>query len=146
MRSAFGSLLGKKIALLGAAYRFDSEDTRNSPTFDVANQLTDSGSQVAIHDPYVKPTDRNLAKHDLQSHFTNDLSEALADAEIAIVCTGHEVYLSGLAEILRNGSKLTGLVDGANVYRHSDFESNGVKYTGMVEEERVRQRTWCISS
>ena len=35
----FGSLKGKKIALLGVAYRFNSEDTRNSPTLALANYL-----------------------------------------------------------------------------------------------------------
>jgi len=129
--SVFGALSGKRIALLGLAYRFDSEDTRNSPTFDLANLLLDSGSRIAIHDPYVKPTDQNLAKHDLQGYFTNSLSAALSDADVVIICTGHRVYLSGLAEILLCGSKLIGLFDGANVYKSNQFDGKGVEYAGI---------------
>ncbi len=59
---AFGSLKGKRVALLGAAYRGNSEDTRNSPTLYFAKVLRAHGVQVQIHDPYVYATDANL-KH-----------------------------------------------------------------------------------
>ena len=57
---AFGKIDGKKVALLGTAYRFNSEDTRNSPTLTLARQLLDRGCQVVLHDPYVKGDDQNL--------------------------------------------------------------------------------------
>ncbi len=41
---AFGNLTDKKIALLGVAYRFNSEDTRNSPTLVLANYLRENDS------------------------------------------------------------------------------------------------------
>lgn len=130
-QSSFGDLAGKRVSLLGAAYRFDSEDTRNSPTFDVANQLLELGAQVLIHDPYVKPTDQNLAKHGLQSKFRNDLSEALADAELVIICTGHQAYVDGLDQVLTRASHLKGIVDGANVYHRQDLDGTDIGYTGI---------------
>lgn len=134
---SFGTLSGKKVALLGTAYRFDSEDTRNSPTLDLARLLLEDGAHVSIHDPYVKPTDQNLEKRGLQPYFTNDLGYALENASVAIVCTGHGVYASGLQEILDSGSDLIGLVDGANVFRHDDFVGTGVKYTGVGRGQNV---------
>lgn len=128
---SFGDLAGKKVALLGTAYRFDSEDTRNSPTLDLAQLLLKEGATVSIHDPYVKPTDQNLEKRNLQSHFTNDLRLALDNASIAIVCTGHGIYASDLQAILDSGPELVGLVDGANVYRRDDFSGTGIEYTGI---------------
>ncbi len=128
---AFGDVSGRNIALLGTAYRFDSEDTRNSPTMDLADQLLAKGAQITIHDPYVKPTDQNLERRELQSYFTNDLDEALGSAEIVIVCTGHGVYASGLDAILDAGKGLKGLVDGANVYARDDVDDKGIGYTGI---------------
>ncbi len=128
---AFGDVSGKGVALLGTAYRFDSEDTRNSPTLDLAAQLLEKGAQITIQDPYVKPTDQNLERRDLQSYFTNDLNEALQSAEIVIICTGHGVYASGLDDILAAGKGLKGLVDGANVYARADVEAKGIGYTGI---------------
>ena len=127
----FGDVSGRNIALLGTAYRFDSEDTRNSPTMDLAAQLLEKGASITIHDPYVKPSDQNLERRELQSYFTNDYAEALGSAEIVIVCTGHGVYASGLDTILDAGKGLKGLVDGANVYARGDVEAKGIGYTGI---------------
>ena len=75
---AFGNLKDKKIALLGVAYRFNSEDTRNSPTLALANYLRDNKVSYIMHDPYVKEDDQNVLKYKQQDHFTHDLNKALA--------------------------------------------------------------------
>jgi UDP-N-acetyl-D-mannosaminuronate dehydrogenase len=124
------------LALLGTAYRFDSEDTRNSPTLDLAQQLLEKGSKITVHDPYVKPTDQNLERRNLQGYFTNDLGEALASAEIAVLCTGHGVYGAGLGEIVGAGNRLKGIVDGANVYSRKDVEKLSLGYTGVGRGRR----------
>jgi UDP-N-acetyl-D-mannosaminuronic acid dehydrogenase len=66
---AFGVLKGKTVALMGTAYRFNSEDTRNSPTLPLAKLLLNRGCKVIIHDPYVKPDDQKLAKFNLKEYF-----------------------------------------------------------------------------
>jgi UDP-N-acetyl-D-mannosaminuronic acid dehydrogenase len=128
---SLGALAGREIALLGAAYRFDSEDTRNSPTLALARLLRDAGCGVRIHDPYVPPRDANLAHSGLTDCFTNDLAQALLGAEIAIVCTGHGVYAHGLADIRAAGPALRALVDGANAFRAADVAATGLQYVGI---------------
>jgi hypothetical protein len=128
---ALGSLGGRRVALLGAAYRFDSEDTRNSPTLALADQLRAAGCDLRIHDPYVPPRDANLAKHGLTGFFTQDLDAALDGAEVAIVCTGHAVYAQGLAALRAAGPSLQGIVDGANAFRAADVEALGLRYVGI---------------
>ncbi len=73
----FGNLHDKKIAFLGVAYRFNSEDTRNSPTLALANYLRENNVDYIMHDPYVKSEDQNLLKYDQQDHFTQDINKAL---------------------------------------------------------------------
>ncbi|MDJ0711379.1 MAG: nucleotide sugar dehydrogenase [Woeseiaceae bacterium] len=124
-----GSVDGKKIALLGTAYRFDSEDTRNSPTLATARLLLDKGCDITIHDPYVKKSDQNLERFELTEYFTNDLGEALADAEVVVFCTGHGVYQHGLDDILKRAPNLQAIVDGANLYNESDID--GPVYVGI---------------
>jgi len=127
----FGKIDGKRVALLGTAYRFDSEDTRNSPTLSLAQLLLGKGCKITIHDPYVKGDDQNLARCELTSYFTNDLAKAVGDAEILYFCTGHGVYKNGLKDILRQAPQATGVVDGANLYHHADFAGGKVGYTGI---------------
>jgi len=128
---AFGSLKGRRLALLGAAYRFDSEDTRNSPTLALARLLLERGSEVAIHDPYVKPDDQNVKKFGLESRFTRDLGRALGGADLVVVCTAHRVYAEGRADIVQRAKGAKGLVDGCNLYRRADFTGSALAYAGI---------------
>ncbi len=126
-----GSLTGKKVAILGSAYRFDSEDTRNAPTLYLAKLLLERGVQFKIHDPYVKGDDQNLERFGLPKYFTNDLAEAVGDADVLYFCTGHQVYKNDLKGILAKAPKATMAIDGANLFKASDFAGTKVKYAGI---------------
>ncbi len=79
-----------KVAVLGAAFRGEIDDTRLSPTHDLLAIMKSEGFKyVVVHDPYVR--DDVLIK-ELGYLLTNDLSEALKDAELVIVMTRHKVY------------------------------------------------------
>ena len=126
-----GKIDGRSVALLGTAYRFNSEDTRNSPTLSLARLLLDRGCRVTLHDPYVKPDDQNLEKFGLTEHFTNDLGDAVGQAEVLFMCTGHRAYLDGRDALLRAAPHATGLVDACNLYHAADFAGGTIRYTGI---------------
>ncbi len=88
----WGPPAGKKIVLLGTAYRPNSEDTRNSPTLALAADLIGRGARVVLHDPYVRPEDQNLARTNLAGVFTRDFEQAVSGADGIIVCTAHDFY------------------------------------------------------
>lgn len=124
-----GCLDDKTVALMGTAYRFNSEDTRNSPTLPLAKLLLDKGCRVMMHDPYVKPDDQKLKLFDLQNHFTQDAQKALAEAETAIFCTAHRYYLDQRRELLQMSPRLKGVFDGCNLFHKEDFRD--IAYTGI---------------
>ncbi len=125
----FGRLTGKTVALMGTAYRFNSEDTRNSPTLPLAQLLLDRDCRVVMHDPYVKPDDQKLKLFKLQDRFTRDARKALEEAEVAIFCTAHRDYLQERSALLRMAPRLKGVFDGCNLYSKADF--NGLPYAGI---------------
>lgn len=127
----FGKLKDKKIALLGVAYRFNSEDTRNSPTLTLANYLRDNGVSYIMHDPYVKNDDQNLQKYNQENHFTRDLDEALKDADYIFMCNSHKEYIDQLKKITTVSKSLKGLVDACNIYQADYFKTIGIPYTGI---------------
>lgn len=127
---AFGDIRNKKIALLGVAYRFNSEDTRNSPTLELANYLRDNNINYIMHDPYVKSDDQNILKYNQQDYLTRDLDEALKAAEIILMCTAHKEYLD-LREKIISADRLQGLMDACNIYHRVDFQGKNVKYSGI---------------
>jgi UDP-N-acetyl-D-mannosaminuronic acid dehydrogenase len=127
----FGPMAGRDVALLGAAYRFNSEDTRNSPTLTLARLLLDRGARVMIHDPYVYPTDQNLRRAALTSVFTRDLPAAVAAAEVIFLCTGHRDYLEQRNALLDAAPKAAGVVDGCNLWHTRDLAGRQITYAGI---------------
>lgn len=127
---SFGDISKRKIALLGVAYRFNSEDTRNSPTLELANYLRDNSVSYVMHDPYVKFDDQNVLKYNQQDFLTHNLDEALEDAEIIIVGTAHREYLDKI-DFISNASKLQGIMDACNIYGRNYFEDKTISYAGI---------------
>ena len=146
---SFGSLKDKKLALLGVAYRFNSEDTRNSPTLTLANHLREQGISYIMHDPYVKKDDQNLLKFDQQGNITSDMDEALKDADYIIVCTAHKIYMDELARIL-SYPNVIGIMDACNIYNKGSIATSQKAYAGigrgsnMPEPDLVQYRQCCF--
>jgi UDP-N-acetyl-D-mannosaminuronic acid dehydrogenase len=126
----FGSLRGRTVALLGTAYRFNSEDTRNSPTLELARLLRARGAQIRLHDPHVHARDQNLAKGNLADCFTRDLDQATDRAEIIFFCTAHSEYQDAQTRILRTRT-LRGVVDGCNLLNGNAVMASGTGYAGI---------------
>jgi len=126
----FENIRNKKIALLGVAYRFNSEDTRNSPTLVLAGYLQDNHFDYIMHDPYVKPDDQNILKYNQKDYLTNDLNVAIKDADIIIICTAHKEYLESFEKII-SGKRLQGIMDNCNIYNRNQFQHKKILYTGI---------------
>lgn len=76
------------VAVLGLAFRGGVIDTRLSPTYPVINELRKLGARVRVHDPLVK-SDPALPAEVL---LTNDLKEAVKDADLVMLVTDHPQY------------------------------------------------------
>lgn len=127
---AFGSLRNKKIALLGVAYRFNSEDTRNSPTLTLANYLKDNKVSYIMHDPYVKSDDQNITKYNQQDFFTQDINKALEFADYVFICSAHKEYIDHFEKITSK-KNIKGVMDASNIYKRKQFVNNPVQYAGI---------------
>ena len=127
---AFGNLRDKKIALLGVAYRFNSEDTRNSPTLTLANYLRDNKVDYIMHDPYVKSEDQNLLKYNQQDHITQDINKALEFADFIFMCTAHKEYIDNF-DLITSGKNIRGIMDACNIYNSQQFVNKEIQYSGI---------------
>lgn len=77
-----------RILVLGAAYKPDIDDLRESPALDVMGLLIAKGAQVSYHDPYI-PTIRHDA---LNLKSVNDVSEAISTSDCVVIITDHQTY------------------------------------------------------
>jgi UDP-N-acetyl-D-mannosaminuronic acid dehydrogenase len=126
-----GSVAKRSIALLGVAYRADSDDARNSPTLALAQLLLARGARVSLHDPHVSAVDQNLLRTGLAEIFHRDLADALATAEVVVVCVAHQQYLNGGKRWLRHAQRLRFVIDASNAYRAAEIASTAVRYAGI---------------
>jgi UDPglucose 6-dehydrogenase len=85
-----GSLMGARVAVLGVAFKPNSDDIRDSPSLDVCGQLTAEGAVVTAHDPAAAD---NAAKKYPQLRFAASVSEAARDADLVLHLTEWPDYL-----------------------------------------------------
>jgi UDP-N-acetyl-D-mannosaminuronic acid dehydrogenase len=88
IRSLLGELKGRRIAVLGLAYKPDVDDLRESPAIEVAHLLVDAGAEVKAFEPN-KP-DAQITH--IQVFPT--LDAALSDAEIIVILVAHTQFRS----------------------------------------------------
>jgi UDP-N-acetyl-D-glucosamine dehydrogenase len=82
-------LKGSRCLVLGAAYKPDIDDIRESPALDVIGLLQKKGAFVEYHDPYI-PTLRT--HEDSEMHSVPDLMAAVRQADCVVVTTNHTTY------------------------------------------------------
>jgi UDP-N-acetyl-D-glucosamine dehydrogenase len=83
-------LKGSKVIVLGAAYKPDIDDVRESPSLDVIGLLQKKGALVEYHDPYIPHIHH---EHDgWQMDSVTDMMKAVREADAVIVITNHKVY------------------------------------------------------
>lgn len=75
-----GDVTGRKIAILGAAFKPGTDDTRNSPALTVANRLAEAGADVWVYDPKAVVSGDNITQ-------AGSLVEAFTGAELVLHLT-----------------------------------------------------------
>jgi len=84
-----GSVLGKRVAILGAAFKPDSDDVRDSPALNVAAALHIQGAQVRVHDPEATDNARALFP---TLEYTTDIEKVVEGAQLVLHLTEWREY------------------------------------------------------
>jgi UDPglucose 6-dehydrogenase len=117
-----GVFLGKNIAVLGAAFKPDSDDVRDSPALHVAAAMHVKGASVRIHDPQAIV---NAEKMLPTLTYCASIEDACRDADVTILATEWTEYQSmdpsGLAAVVRQPV----MVDGRNVLDRRHWANSG---------------------
>ncbi|AGG67814.1 UDP-glucose 6-dehydrogenase [Corynebacterium callunae DSM 20147] len=79
-----GSLLGKRVTVLGAAFKPNSDDVRDSPALSVAGSLSLQGAAVSVYDPQAMDNARRVFP---TLGYAANTQEALADAHLVVLAT-----------------------------------------------------------
>jgi UDP-N-acetyl-D-glucosamine dehydrogenase len=84
------TLKGSKVLVLGAAYKPDIDDVRESPALDVIALLKKKGADVSYHDPYIPQIHHE--KEGWQMDSVKDAMQAVKESDAVVIVTNHKIY------------------------------------------------------
>ncbi|CCH88113.1 UDP-glucose 6-dehydrogenase [Modestobacter italicus] len=123
-----GSLLGKRVAVLGAAFKPDSDDIRDSPALNVAAQLQLQGAVVRVTDPAAIDNSRRLWP---QLDYADTPEEAAERADAVLVSTEWTQYRELDPVAFGRVVKQKRVLDGRNALDRDAWETAGWTYRAL---------------
>ena len=127
-RALGGSVEGKRIALLGVAFKPNTDDMRDAPSIPLVKRLLEQGASISAYDPVAIDNARKLLPG---AEFAKNAYAAAKDADALVVVTEWDEF-RGL-DLDRFASTMRGktIVDLRNVYNRADAEEAGLDYVGL---------------
>lgn len=121
-------LTGKKIAILGAAFKPDSDDVRDSPALDIAAQIQAAGAVVTVHDPKAIT---NAQKRFPALTYDESIEGTIKDASIVLHLTEWKIYQDIDPVKIKNQVKSAIIIDGRNALDRSKWQKAGWKFRAL---------------
>jgi UDPglucose 6-dehydrogenase len=123
-----GSFLGTKVAVLGAAFKADSDDIRDSPALNVAAQIRLQGADVVVTDPAAIENARRLWP---ELQYATGVDEACAKADVVLVLTEWAEYKAIDPERLGDVVRQRHVLDGRNALDAERWKAAGWTYRAL---------------
>lgn len=123
-----GSLLGKRITVLGAAFKPESDDVRDSPALSIAAQLQLQGAVVTVTDPEALT---NAARRFPELHYEESTNCALKRADAMLLLTEWREYRDLDPYETMALVATPKVLDGRNVLDSSKWRAAGWTYRGL---------------
>lgn len=135
IHSLFNTLQGKRIAILGFAFKKDTNDTRESAAIYICRDLLEEGAELVVYDPQV-PGDEVKALTSDSVQIASSVEEATKGAQAALVLTEWDEFKSlDFASIYEGMLKPAHIFDGRNILDLEALREIGFKATGIGKPE-----------
>ena len=126
VRSALWTLRGKRLAVLGLAFKGGTDDIRESPAILLVKALLQEGCRVTAYDPAAMDRAREVL--DLGVRFVSNAYESAAGADALLILTEWEEFASLDLERLHRELKYPIVIDGRNLYEPELMAKHGFTY------------------
>ena len=121
-------LRGKKIAVLGAAFKPDSDDVRDSPALDISAQIQAAGATVVVHDPKAIA---NAEKRFPALSFNQSIDATLDGADLVLHLTEWKIYREIDPSKVKGLVKNPTIIDGRNALDRDKWIAAGWKFRAL---------------
>jgi UDPglucose 6-dehydrogenase len=128
VRELVGELDNKVIGLLGLAFKPNTDDMRDAPAVEIAQQLQAGGALIKGYDPVAMTV---AGRHMPGVKLCEDAYEVAAGADALVIVTEWNEFKQLDLERLRKSMRQPILVDGRNIYNPAQMQRLGFQYRGM---------------
>jgi UDPglucose 6-dehydrogenase len=130
LQASLKIIKGRTIGLLGLAFKPNTDDVRDAPSLDIAEQLLNLGAMVKAYDPVAMPAAHG-ARPDLDIIYCQSAKEVAAGADALVIVTEWEEFRSLKLSHLKKTMRTPVIVDGRNTISPSVARSAGFEYYGI---------------
>ncbi|MBW8173054.1 UDP-glucose/GDP-mannose dehydrogenase family protein [Ornithinimicrobium sp. Arc0846-15] len=128
VRRELDGLAGRRVAVLGAAFKPNSDDVRDSPALAIAGQLHLSGAQVSVYDPKAMA---NAAKVFPTLNYADSVEAAVKDAEVVLHLTEWTDFRELDPAVIGESVASKVIIDGRNCLDVDAYRAAGWTYLGL---------------
>ncbi|KRD84525.1 UDP-glucose 6-dehydrogenase [Bacillus sp. Root147] len=122
----FGGLEGKKIAVLGLAFKPNTDDMREAASIVVSQHLIEAGAKVTAYDPIAIENAKRILPGAVT--FTTTLKQAIQNTDAVFILTDWEEFKELDINIYKQHMNNAVIFDGRNCYELEDMKRYGVEY------------------
>lgn len=133
VRNALWTLKGKRIAVLGLAFKGGTDDIRESPSISIVKLLLREGCEVVAYDPAAMERAREVL--DGRVSFAENAYQAAANADALLILTDWEEFGTLDLSRIQQALKYPIVVDGRNLYAPGEMSAAGFMYHSVGRPE-----------
>lgn len=119
---------GKTIAILGLAFKPDTDDMRDAPAITIIELLQKDGAKIRAYDPQAA---KNAVRLLTDVVFCRDPYDAVTKADLTIIITEWNEFKEMNLKKVKGLMKTPSLIDGRNIYDPQELKEMGFRYTGV---------------
>ena len=131
VRSALWTFRGKRIGVLGLAFKGGTDDIRESPALDVVKQMLHEGSIVTAYDPAASERAKELIPPGPQMNYANDAYAAAQDADALVILNEWQEFAELDLKRLHYTLRYPIVIDGLNLYEPAKMLEHGFTYLSV---------------
>lgn len=131
VRSALWTLRGKKLAVLGLAFKGDTDDIRESPAIDLVEMLLGEGCSIVAYDPAARKRAEEELPPSSQMRYASSVMEAAKDADALLILTDWREFAHINLSELHSTMRYPIVIDGRNLYDPQEMMRHGLTYLSI---------------
>ena len=131
VRSALWTLRGKRLAVLGLAFKGETDDVRESPAIDLIEMLLNEGCCIEVYDTAAMERAKGELPESATMRYRGSIEDAAKDADALLILTDWSDFAHLDLARLKNVMRYPIVVDGRNLYDPQVMLENGFTYLSV---------------